>query len=124
MLAENRSDINKTVLLLQDTLANINDLTANLGEMMSQTNKTVRALPDDVTDMVDDLRDSSIEKLCLVCEKIITDVVKALFLNKFKMDAESCSYAIFAAEKRADMASFIFGSVRFLWRGLTSPPGK
>ena len=77
VLAENRSDINKTVILLQDTLANINDLTANLGEMMSQTNKTVRALPEDVADMVDDLRDS-IENFA-VYAKIITDVVKALF---------------------------------------------
>ncbi len=80
ILAGHRGDISKTFFLLQETLANVNGLSNSLKEVTNQMNKPVRALPPEIVNTVDDLREN-IEVVTLYAQ-LVVDVVKALFSKR------------------------------------------
>ena len=80
ILAEHRGDITKTFSLVQETLTNVNSLSNSLKEVTEQTNKTVHALPAEIINTVDDLKEN-IEVVALYAQ-LVVDVVKALFSKR------------------------------------------
>lgn len=77
ILDSQHDNIGETVSLFKETLANINELTVNLKETTEQTNRAVRALPNEFSDTVEDLRES-FETFALYA-RIAGDVVKTIF---------------------------------------------
>lgn len=80
IFAEHRGDITNTFSLLQETLANVNTLSNSLKEVTDQMNKPARALPPEIINTVDDLREN-IEVVTLYAQ-LVVDVVKALFSKR------------------------------------------
>ncbi|HWR43962.1 hypothetical protein [Sporomusa sp.] len=77
ILNAHQGDISETVSLFQETLSNVNELTVSLKEATVQTASAVRALPSEITDTVDDLRES-LETFALYA-RIAGEVVKSVF---------------------------------------------
>lgn len=77
ILKDHQGEINETISLFQATLININELTATLKEATVQTACAVRSIPNEITDTVDDLRES-FETFALYA-RIVREVIKAVF---------------------------------------------
>ncbi|WP_371371824.1 hypothetical protein [Sporomusa aerivorans] len=77
ILNAHQGDIGKTVSMFQETLININALTVTLQEATAQTTSAVRALPSEITETVEDLRES-FETFALYA-RIAGEVVKSVF---------------------------------------------
>ncbi len=77
LVSAHQGEIRTTVTLLQETLTNINALTVSLKEATVQTTSAVRALPSEITDTVDDLRESF--ETFVFYARIAGEVVKAIF---------------------------------------------
>ncbi len=75
-----RSDIGESVSLFKETITNVNALTISLKETTENTTNAVRALPGELADSVDELRES-METFAFYA-KIAVDVVKAVFFKK------------------------------------------
>lgn len=76
-LDKHQEDIDESVPLFKETLSNLNELTVSLKETTDQTNRAVRAFPVDITDTIDDLRDSF--EAFAYYAKLAKDVVKSVF---------------------------------------------
>ncbi|SMC89430.1 hypothetical protein [Sporomusa malonica] len=77
ILTAHQGDIRATVSLFQETLTNVNELTVSLKEATVQTASAVRAIPSEITDTVEDLRES-FETFALYA-RIAGEVVKSVF---------------------------------------------
>lgn len=72
-----QGDITETISLFRQTLNNINELTVSLKETTDNTNRAVRALPGDITETVEELRES-FETFAFYAG-VIKDIVKTVF---------------------------------------------
>ncbi|MDF2873462.1 MAG: hypothetical protein K0R22_145 [Sporomusa sp.] len=77
ILNDHQDDIHETISLFQATLTNVNELTWSLKEATVQTASAVRSIPSEITDTVDDLRES-FETFALYA-RIIREVIKSVF---------------------------------------------
>lgn len=80
ILSENRTDIGKTVALVQSTLVNINGLSEKIKEFTDKTEQSYNSLPLELIESVGDLREN-IEVISLYV-KLVFDSVKAVFGGK------------------------------------------
>lgn len=76
-LDKHQEDIDESIPLFKETLCNLKELTTSLKETTEQTNRAVRAFPVDITDTIDDLRES-FETFAFYA-RLAKDVVKSIF---------------------------------------------
>lgn len=80
LLDAHKSDIGKTISILQETLTHLNEISISTKEVIGQVQHPIRALPGEFIDTVDDLRES-LETFTLYA-KVAVDVIKTIFSKR------------------------------------------